>query len=65
MPEPGKTYRHYKGGYYAVIAIGRHTDDESLQVIYVSISNGGVWVRSLEEWNTKTKTGEDRFTLVK
>jgi hypothetical protein len=35
MPEPG-LYRHYKGGLYTLIAVGRHSETEEWLAIYRS-----------------------------
>ena len=58
-----RIYRHYKGGLYKIIAIGKHTDDTSEQVVYRAMDGGQVWIRRLEEWNTPVN-GKPRFTLV-
>ena len=55
MPEPG-LYRHYKGGLYTLIAVGRHSETEEWLAIYRSEAameqgGGGIWVRPLAMWN--------------
>lgn len=46
MPvEPGR-YRHYKGNYYEVIGIARHSETEEPMVVYRPLyGEGGLWVR--------------------
>lgn len=41
-------YRHYKGGEYEVIALGKNEADLEDVVIYRAISDGRIWVRSLK-----------------
>lgn len=45
--EPGR-YRHYKGNYYEVIGIARHSETEELLVVYRPLyGERGLWVRPL------------------
>ncbi len=48
-PEPG-TYRHFKGGIYTLLAVGRHSETEALHVVYRA-ADGRIWVRPLEMWS--------------
>ena len=52
-------YRHFKGNEYEVIAIARHSEDESPMVVYKALyGDGGVWVRPASMWNeTVTRDG--------
>lgn len=44
---PGR-YRHYKGGEYEVIGVGRHSETEEQLVIYRALyGERGLWVRPL------------------
>ena len=45
-PEPNETWRHYKGGSYRIIGVGRIEATMELVVIYVS-AVGQIWVRPL------------------
>lgn len=56
--KPGK-YRHFKGNEYEVIAIARHSEDESPVVVYRALyGEGGIWVRPAAMWNeTVTRDG--------
>ena len=45
--KPGR-YRHYKGNDYQVIGVARHSEDESLLVVYRPLyGEGALWVRPL------------------
>jgi len=44
-PRPGR-YRHYKGKYYQVIALARHSETEELLVVYKLLyGDFSTWVR--------------------
>lgn len=44
-----RVYRHFKGDYYLVEAIARHSEDESELVIYRKLyGDGGLWARPVE-----------------
>ena len=47
----GKTYRHYKGNVYKIIALGRHSETLEDMVVYQSVETGEVWVRPKAMWN--------------
>jgi len=51
QPKVGKLYRHFKGGLYQVIAVGKHSEDQSKMVVYVNMDQEGTWIRPLEMWN--------------
>ena len=65
---PTGRYRHFKGNLYEVLAIARHSEDESPLVVYRPLyGEGGVWVRPAEMWNeTVTRDGKtfQRFVRV-
>lgn len=43
--KPGK-YRHYKGNYYEVIGIARHSETLEELVVYRALyGDGGLWIR--------------------
>lgn len=48
-PAPG-TYRHFKGGTYTLLAVGRHSENEELHVIYRA-ADERLWVRPLAMWS--------------
>ena len=46
--KPGR-YRHYKGNFYSVIGVARHSEtDEQLVVYQPDYGERGLWVRPLE-----------------
>lgn len=48
LPLIGGRYRHYKGNEYTVLAVGRHSEDLSPQVIYrAEYGAHEIWVRPL------------------
>lgn len=49
-PEPG-LYRHYKGGLYTLVCVGRHSETEEWLVTYRAEAAGTFWVRPLAMWN--------------
>lgn len=45
-------YRHFKGNYYEVIAIAKHSETCEPIVVYKALyGEGGIWVRPLSMWN--------------
>lgn len=61
-PRPGP-YRHYKGGLYTVICVGRHSETEEWLVTYRSEARGDYWVRPLAMWQ-ETVNGVPRFAPI-
>lgn len=60
----GKTYKHYKGNLYKIIAFARHSETTEEMIVYQSVKNGDVWVRPKGMWNDVVNTnGVLRFTL--
>ena len=64
---PGR-YRHFKGKYYQVIGVARHSETGEELVVYRPLyGEGGLWVRPLSMWNEIVerdgKTSR-RFTFV-
>ena len=62
---PGR-YRHFKGNYYEVLGIARHSETEEPLVVYRPLyGEGGLWVRPAAMWNeTVERDGRrvQRFT---
>ena len=49
--KPGK-YRHFKGGEYEVIGVGKHSETLEEYVLYRALyGEGGLWVRPASMWN--------------
>ena len=62
--EVGKTYRHYKGNIYKIIALAKHSESCEDMVVYKS-HKGDIWVRPRSMWNEIVDNkGTLRFTLV-
>lgn len=48
QPQPG-FYRHYKGRYYQLLAIVRHSEEDASYAMYRALyGDFGLWVRPLE-----------------
>lgn len=47
--KPGR-YRHFKGGYYKVLGVGRHSETLEPIVLYKSLDYGTYWARPVAEW---------------
>ena len=65
--KPGK-YRHYKGQYYEVIGVARHSETEEELVVYRALYGArGLWVRPLEMFceSVQVESGSvPRFSYV-
>ena len=60
----GKTYRHYKGNLYKVIALAKHSETCEDMTVYQSVKTGEIWVRPTKMWNEIVDNeGTLRFTL--
>lgn len=60
----GWTYRHFKGGYYRVLAIARHSETLEPMVIYQALYGDlAVWVRPASMWMEEVKPGVRRFEV--
>lgn len=59
-------YRHYKGGEYRVLGEARLTDGADRLVVYESLRDGQLWVRSLREFQEVVESSgkeQPRFTF--
>ena len=60
----GRTYKHYKGNLYKIIAFAKHSETCEDMIVYQSIKDGATWVRPKSMWNDIIdKNGTLRFTL--
>ncbi len=59
-----KTYKHYKGNVYKVIALGKHSETTEEMVIYQSVTNGDIWCRPKNMWFDRINETTTRFTLI-
>ena len=49
---PAGHYRHFKGNYYKVLSIVRHSETGEPMVLYQALyDNGSLWVRPADMWN--------------
>lgn len=61
--EIGKTYKHYKGNLYKIIALAKHSETNEDMIVYQNVKKGDIWVRPKSMWNETVKDGVLRFTL--
>jgi len=62
--EIGKTYKHYKGNIYKIIAFAKHSESCEDMIVYQSTKDGATWVRPKTMWNDVIdENGTLRFTL--
>jgi len=55
-------YRHYKGKYYEVIGVAKHSETGELLVVYRPLyGEQGLWVRPLEMFDETLPNGTKRF----
>lgn len=60
----GKTYKHYKGNLYKIIAFAKHSETVEDMIVYQSTKDGDIWVRPKSMWNDVIdENGTLRFTL--
>ena len=61
-------YQHFKGNYYQVLHLARHSETEETLVVYHPFDNkGDIWVRPLTMFNeTITRAGKilQRFQFI-
>jgi len=56
-------YRHYKGKYYEVIGVAKHSETGEFLVVYRPLyGEQGLWVRPLEMFDETLSNGTKRFT---
>ena len=69
MVKTGEKYRHFKGGEYEIVSVGRNADNAEQEVVVYRALYGdkGIWVRLLDEFvGFKNVNGENvkRFELI-
>lgn len=58
-------YRHYKGTYYEVIGVAKHSETLEEVVVYRPLyGERGLWVRPLEMFDGFLENGAKRFLYV-
>ena len=61
----GKTYRHFKGNLYKIIAFAKHSETTEDMIVYQPLKTGDNWVRPKSMWNEVVDDkGTLRFTLI-
>ena len=56
--EPG-IYKHFKGNYYEMLYIARHSETLEPMVVYRALyGDGGVWTRPADMWNETVERDE-------
>lgn len=62
-------YRHYKGNFYKVLAVGKHTETNEDMVVYQALYGGNqIWCRPKSMWNEVIEINGSklkRFELIK
>jgi len=61
-PQPGRLYKHYKGGIYEFLFLAPHTETNEVLVIYKSVLFGSYYARPLTKWN-EVIDGKKRFEI--
>lgn len=57
-------YRHYKGKYYEVIGVAKHSETGENLVVYRPLyGEQGLWVRPLEMFDETLPNGTKRFAF--
>ncbi len=49
----GGTYKHFKGHIYKVLCLAKDSEDLSIKVVYQNTENNDIWVRPIEEFESK------------
>jgi len=66
-PKAG-VYRHFKGNYYRLLQIARHSETQEPMVVYQALyGERGIWVRPLRMWSEQVEregVTTQRFTYV-
>ena len=65
--EVGRTYKHFKGGLYLVLGIGKYSETEEDMVIYKALYGDNlVWIRPLNNFiEVVNKNGQkNRFEKI-
>ena len=64
MYPKGGVYRHYKGGLYTVLGLGRRREGLQLAVLYQCLQTGVMWLRNLSGpsgWSTQVQQDGKAF----
>ncbi|GAB6182234.1 DUF1653 domain-containing protein [Desulfotomaculum defluvii] len=66
MIRPGR-YKHFKGNYYEVLYLAKHSETEEPMVVYRCERDNSLWVRPLEMFTEKVERNgqlKDRFEFI-
>ena len=63
-PKLGGVCRHWKGGFYEIVAVGCTEATGEPFVAYKSLERGYVWMRTLENFLEIAPDGSPRFVKV-
>jgi len=55
VPEPTQLYQHFKGDFYLIMGVGRHTETGEWMVCFREASAGVYWFRPLSMWNEEVE----------
>lgn len=64
LPNKGELWKHYKGGVYEIIGVGRIEYNSELCVVYKKTNDDNIWVRPLSDFFDLVETSrgsETRF----
>jgi|GEM_PF-4582898 len=66
LPTIGGVYAHFRGNLYRVYAVGLFCDNdhEARPAVVYQAEEGGMYIRSLSEWNDTVPGGKRRFERV-
>ena len=56
-------YRHFKGGLYEVVGVGKHSETLEELVAYKHFGEDKLWFRPISMWN-ELVDGKKRFTKI-
>ena len=51
--KPNKLYKHFKGGFYQVLNVAKHTETGEMLVIYREVSKDTIYARPYDMFNSK------------
>lgn len=64
IPQNGEIYQHVNGHRYAVVGVARWDDIQIDFIVHLGEHDGRLWVRPLDNFTGKHKSGRDRFVRV-
>lgn len=61
----GKTYQHYKGNLYKILALARHSETGEEMIVYQNTEKGDIWVRPKHMWNEMVDVNGEKVLRFK